>query len=74
MTYDDVCKTMRPADYVAGRGLSEAGAKVAHLLEEADLAATVDDPAADFGWGYLSPSALAEDQREWQHMMHEGKL
>lgn len=74
MTYDELCKTMHPADYAAGRGLSEAGDKVARLLEEADLRATVEDPAADSGWGYLSPSALAEDEAQWRHLLHEGKL
>ncbi len=74
MTYDDLCKTMHPADYAAGRGLSEAGEKVARLLEEAEAREPSEDPAADSGWGYLGSEALAEDEAQWRHLLHEGKL
>ena len=74
MTYEDICQILRPSDYWYGVGLSPQGEKVKHLLAEADLRAEADDPVADSGWGSLTPEALAEDKREWQHLMNEGRL
>jgi len=74
MTYEELCKTTRPADYAEGCGLSVAGDRVAHLLATADARASNDDPAADGTWGYLSEWADHEADRQWRHLLHEGKL
>jgi len=73
MTYDELCKHLHPADYVEGVGLSAAGEKVAARLALADEQ-TIDDPVADNSWGHLTAEALAEDEWQFRHMMHEGKL
>lgn len=74
MTYDELCRTTRPADYAEGCGLSVAGERCARLLAEADARASVDDLAADDSWGSLSPDADREAERQWRHLLHEGKL
>lgn len=66
MSYEELTKTLRPADYSSGRGLSEVGEKVAVLLAAADFRAEArDNPTVDCGWGFLTPEALAEDEASW---------
>lgn len=74
MTYEDMCKTIRPSEYADGEGFSPAGSKVKELLEYMDSRACDYDPCTDASWGFLTPEALAEDEAAWEQLMHEGRL